>query len=103
MNESKQSPKIKTKENLFINLGFNILIPILILRKGDDWLGESLGNLTNTHANSTLVSSILLAIAIFFPIAYGLYDFVQRKKCNLLSVLGVISAFLTGGIGQVDP
>jgi len=101
MNESNQSPKITTKENLFINLGFNILIPILILRKGDDWLGESLGNLTNTHANSTLVSSILLAIAIFFPIAYGLYDFVQRKKCNLLSVLGVISAFLTGGIGLI--
>ena len=85
MNESKQSPKIKTKENLFINLGFNILIPILILRKGDDWLGESLGNLTNTHANSTLVSSILLAIAIFFQLLTD-YMTLHREKSAIYLV-----------------
>ena len=36
------SPKPIKKENTFLNLGFNILIPIVILNKGDDWFGDVL-------------------------------------------------------------
>ena len=98
MNESNQSPQ-KEKENLFVNLIFNLVLPILILRKGDDWFGGIIGDWAGVPTDSTLVSSILLAIAVLFPIAYGAYDFVRRKKWNFLSILGAISALFTGGIG----
>ena len=42
-----------------------------------------------------------LAIAVLFPVAYGTYDFVRRKKWNFLSILGAISALFTGGIGLI--
>ena len=101
MNESNQSPQVKEKENLFINLVFNLLLPILILRKGDDWFGDIIGDWAGVPVDSTLVSSILLAIAVLFPVAYGAYDFVRRKKWNFLSILGAISALFTGGIGLI--
>ena len=82
MNESNQSPKVKEKENLFVNLVFNLVLPILILRKGDDWFGGIIGDLAGVPVDSTLVSSILLTIAVLFPVAYGTYDFVRRKKWN---------------------
>ena len=80
MNESKQSPKVQEKENLFVNLVFNLVLPILILAKGDDWLGGIIGDWASVPTDSTLVSSILLTIAVFFPIAYGAYDLVRRKS-----------------------
>ena len=101
MTESNQSQQVEPKENLFINLVFNLALPILILRKGDDWFGEIIGNWMSVSADSTLVSSILLAIAVFFPVAYGGYDFNRRRKWNFLSILGAISALLTGGIGLI--
>jgi|TARA_B100002019_G_scaffold29765_1_gene23730 hypothetical protein len=99
MNESNQSPQLKSKENLWINFGFNLIIPVLLLRKGDDWFGETIGKITESSPDSTEVSSILLVMAVFFPVAYGTYDFVQRRRWNFLSILGAISALLTGGIG----
>ncbi len=101
MNESNQSPQLKEKENLFVNLVFNLVLPILILRKGDDWFGGIIGDWASVPAGSTLVSSILLAVAVLFPVVYGAYDFVRRKKWNFLSILGAISALLTGGIGLI--
>ena len=38
-------------------------------------------------------------MALFFPVAYGAYDFLRRRKWNFLSILGAVSALLTGGIG----
>ena len=101
MNESNQSPQVEEKENLFVNLIFNLALPILILRKGDDWFGGIIGDWCSVPTDSTLVSSILLSIAVLFPIAYGTYDFVRRKKWNFLSILGAISALFTGGIGLI--
>lgn len=73
------------------NLVFNIIIPTLILTKfsSEDMLGPTLG--------------IIAALA--FPIGYGLWDLKQSGKVNALSVLGIISVFLTGGISllQLDP
>ena len=100
-NESNQSPQIKSKENFFVNVVFNLLLPILILRKGDDWFGEIIGSWSSVPSDSTFVSSILLSIAVFFPVTYGTYDFISRKKWNFLSIFGAISALLTGGIGLI--
>lgn len=93
--------KTEQRENLFVNIIFNLGLPILILRKGDDWFGEILGAWMSLSPESTEVSSCLLALAVFFPVSYGIYDFRTRKKYNFMSILGAISALLTGGIGLI--
>ena len=87
------------KESMWLNLGFNLLIPILFLRKGDEWFGPALEELLQSPKDGTLIGSVMLVLAISFPIGYGLWDFARRRKWNFLSILGALSAFLTGGIG----
>ncbi len=70
------------QENQFQSLLFNIVIPVLILNKGSNFLGT-------TNA---------LLIALAFPISYGLYDWYQRKKANYISLLGLLNVGLTGGL-----
>ena len=41
----------------------------------------------------------VLPIALAFPITYFVYDYFKRSKYNFLSILGLISVLLTGGIG----
>ena len=87
------------RENMFLNLGFNLILPIVILRKGDEWFGQTLGEALYAKADSALVGSIILLLAIFFPVSYGILDLIRRRKWNFFSILGAISALLTGGIG----
>ncbi len=72
------------KENLWINLGFNILVPTLILSKlsGEEHLGPTFS----------------LMVALAFPVIYGAYDFYCRNKINIFSILGLVSTLLTGTI-----
>lgn len=81
----------RQKPNLLANLGFNIVIPTLILTKFSD--DGSLGPVWG------------LVVALAFPVIYGLRDFVKTRKTNFFSALGVISVLLTGGMGllQLDP
>ena len=76
------------KENIFINLLINIVIPTLILSKlsGEDQLGVTWG--------------ILVALA--FPIGYGLRDLNNNGKFNLFSALGIFSITLTGGMALLE-
>ena len=102
MSESALPPTAPKRENMLINLSFNLLLPILILRKGKDWFGTSLENWLEPQADDkALVGSIILLVAISFPIAYGTWDFFRRRKWNFLSILGALSALLTGGIGLI--
>ena len=96
--EEISSPK---RENMFLNIGFNLLLPILILRKGDEWFGKSLANVMDSTPESAIVGSIILLLAISFPVSYGILDLVRRRKWNFFSILGAISALLTGGIGLI--
>jgi len=89
------------RESIWLNLGFNLVLPILILRKGDDWLGEPLASRLGAPADGALVGSVILVIAIVFPIGYGLWDLRRRKRWNIISILGAVSALLTGGIGLI--
>ena len=89
------------RESIWLNLGFNLVLPILILRKGDDWLGGPLADLLGAPADGALVGSVILVIAIVFPIGYGLWDLRRRKRWNIISILGAVSALLTGGIGLI--
>lgn len=72
------------KENLLVNLAFNIAIPSLILSKlsGEQYLGPTLG----------------VIVALAFPFFYGLMDFRSRHKVNIFSILGLSSTLLTGTI-----
>lgn len=89
MTEPGHTPE--RKENIFLNLGLNIIIPTIILVKfsGEQHLGPQWG----------------IVVALAFPILYGFYDFTQARKINYFSVLGVLSIMLTGGISllKLDP
>ncbi|MDG4870470.1 MFS transporter, partial [Guyparkeria sp. 1SP6A2] len=46
-----------------------------------------------------------LFVALAFPLIFGIVSFIQERKINFYSALGLISVLLTGGIGllQLDP
>ncbi|MGJ8649308.1 MAG: VC0807 family protein [Opitutaceae bacterium] len=95
-NSSAPSKPPVKKENTFLNLGFNILLPILILNKGKKWFGSYL----EPHFENVAVP--ILIIAILFPVSYFIYDYFKRGKYNIFSILGLISVLLTGGIGILE-
>jgi hypothetical protein len=73
------------KPNPFLELILAIAAPALILMKFSD--AEHLGPMRG------------LLVALLFPLGYGIWDAVRRKKLNLIAALGVFSTLLTGGIG----
>ena len=79
------------RENLFINLGCNVALPSIILTWGSKatWLGPKWA----------------LLVALVFPVAYSIYDFVVRKKFNFISALGFVSVLVTGtfALMKLDP
>lgn len=80
------APGSKPKaENLFLNLIFNVGVPtaIMSLASGPKLLGPKWG----------------LLIALLFPLGYGIYDFVRRRRLNFISTIGFVSVLVTGGFG----
>ena len=97
MKNSELLEKTSTKkENTFLNLGFNILLPILFLNKGRKWFGTYLDPYFDNVAIGVLI------VAITFPVTYFIYDYIRRSKYNIFSILGLISVLLTGGIGILE-
>lgn len=98
-----QKPNANHKrESLLLNLVFNLIIPILLLRKGDDWFGEGLAQWLNAEPKSNEVAGVILIVALVFPLGYGIRDFLVCRRFNVLSVLGFVSVLLTGGIGLLE-
>lgn len=66
----------------------NIVVPSVILMKfsGEQDLGA--------------VGGLLVALA--FPLVWGTLDLVGRRKLNFISMLGLVSILLTGGIGLLQ-
>lgn len=91
MSEPATLPQKQQRENLFVNLGFNLLFPILLLSKGGKYL--------------PLSDTQILVLALAFPVSYFLFDYSRRKTINTFSILGFTSVLLTGGLGlfQTDP
>lgn len=77
-----------SKPNPLLEIGITVLLPAFILMKLSS--PERLGSL----------GALLLALA--FPLGWGLWDGARRRKLNWLSVLGVVSTLLTGGIGLLE-
>lgn len=78
----------KKNSNSLIELVFNVVIPVVILTKFSD--PESLG------------VELGLYIALAFPIGYAIFEYAKQRTLNYLSVLGVISTLLTGGIALLE-
>lgn len=75
------------RENIWLNLALNVILPSVLLSKGADWF--------------PLPPSAVLVLSLAFPIGYGLYDYVRRDKVNLFSVIGFVSILITGVIGLI--
>lgn len=73
------------KPRPLIDLLVSIVIPSVILMKFSD--DAALGS----------VGALLIALA--FPIGWGLYELLRFRVKNYIALLGLISVFLTGGIG----
>ena len=94
-----QKPNANRKrESLLLNLSFNLIIPILLLQ---EWFGLWLGNQLSMDKDQGLAIAILL-LALAFPLGYGIRDFVVRRRCNALSLLGFVNVLLTGGIALFE-
>jgi hypothetical protein len=80
---SAAAPK---RENLLLNLVCNIAVPTFVLMKlsGENRLGPQWGML----------------VALAFPLGYGIYDLIQRRKTNIFSIVGICSVLLTGTLNQ---
>lgn len=78
------------RENPFFNLGFNIILPVLILNKGQKLIPFEF---SAVH---------VLLIALSLPFFYGLKDFIKIKKINMVSVIGLVSIALTGGLALLQ-
>ena len=81
----------KHKPRPVIDLLVSIVIPSIILMKFSDAV--------NIGATTALI------IALAFPLGWGLFEFFKHRKLNFIALLGLISVFLTGGIGllKLDP
>jgi hypothetical protein len=75
-------PQNPPKENGLLNLLFNIVLPVLILNRFSKFIGP--------------LNALILALA--FPLGYGAYDLIKRKKTNAFSILGLLNVLLTGGL-----
>jgi len=72
-------------ENLLLNLAFNVAIPAVLMAQlsKETRLGPVWG----------------LLVALLFPLGYGIYDYVVRRKTNALSVLGIAGVLISGIFG----
>lgn len=78
-------PMKQKKPSQLLNILINIVIPTVVLVQFSG--AESLG------------PKWAIVVALAFPIAYGIWDYKKSNDSNLFSIIGIISIFLTGGIG----
>ncbi|PHV12427.1 MFS transporter [Chitinimonas sp. BJB300] len=62
----------------------NIIIPTVIM--------------TQLNAENRLGPVWSMLVALAFPLGYGLHQYWQTRKANMISILGLISITLTGGM-----
>lgn len=82
---SPAAPTPAKPENLLVNLVCNVALPAVLMAQlsKESRLGPAWG----------------LVVALLFPLGYGIYDFIARRKTNFLSVLGFVGVLLSGVLG----
>ena len=81
------------RENPWLNIGLNVILPAIVLMKGKAWLEGYWGG------SDDGLTMLVFVLALSVPFLYGAYDLVVRRKWNFFSILGFIGVALTGGIG----
>lgn len=88
---SAPTPGSPARGNPLLEIAVTIIVPAIVLMQlsGPERLGTS--------------GALVLALA--FPVGWGLWEGLTRRKLSWLALLGVVSTLLTGGIGllEVDP
>ncbi|MCU0936941.1 MAG: MFS transporter [Gammaproteobacteria bacterium] len=84
------------RENVWLNLGFNVVLPAIVLMQGKSWARGVWGG-----SEESLTLAVFLA-ALSLPLSYGLYDLLRRRKWNFWSILGLVGVLMTGGIGLLQ-
>jgi intracellular septation protein A len=79
------------KPRPLVDLLVSIVIPSVVLLK--------------LSAPEHLGPNMALILALAFPLGWGLFELIRYRKFNFIALLGMISVFLTGGIGlmKLDP
>ena len=85
---SRELPPPPRQESLLQNLLVNIILPVIVL------------NLVSGHGGKPWHLGPVwgLAIAVAMPLAYGVWFFMRTRRANVLSIAGMGSVLLTGGI-----
>lgn len=78
----------KAKENPLMNVLINVLIPVVALSA----LSKEGGKMWHIGPLWGMI------VAVAFPVVYGIWDLITRKKVNFFSIVGIIGVLLTGGI-----
>jgi hypothetical protein len=89
--------KPASKEHPLANILINVLIPVLALSylSKDPELQQAIGKAAKPWHIGPVKA---LAVALVFPIGYGLWHFAKTRKANFFSALGLVSVLLTGGL-----
>jgi hypothetical protein len=85
------------QEHPLANILINVIIPVLVLSylSKDPDLQEKLGKVARPWHIGPLKAMIL---ALLMPLGYGAWHFIQTRKGNFFSALGLISVLLSGGL-----
>ena len=81
------------KENPILSIIFNLIVPVIILKNGDSWLG------VDNSFFGIDTSVLVLIISLSFPFFYFINDLRLNTKVNFIAVLGFVNILLTGLIG----
>jgi hypothetical protein len=80
----------KKGDNAILNIVINVVLPSILLSKGNAYLGGP----TNT-----------LIVALSLPLGYGIWDYLRAGKMNFISIIGIVSTFSKGilSVLEVEP
>ena len=88
MTDSKAASPAQKQDNPLTDIIVNVILPVLILSHCSKE-GEKLWHFG---------PYIAMGLAIAIPLAYGIWHFIQHKKLNTFSAVGVFNVLLTGVI-----
>jgi hypothetical protein len=87
----------KPKDNPLANILINVIIPVLVLSylSKDPEIQQKLGKEVRPWHIGPVYAMV---IALALPFFYGIWSFIQTRKFNLFSAIGLFSVLLTGGL-----